>query len=171
MSPPRPWGSVGQDTVLADLSDSFKTLTDPPGVQWNDKQPVQASEGCYDMSTEPTTTAATGKHTTNGVPHGYTALTPFIVVDPAHEAIEFYREVFGATVLSVMPGAPREDGSATVSHAELDFGNGILQLSDPQPGYGLVAADAQHTNNSIAPIRRGRGCGLCPRARARCHRG
>ena len=102
------------------------------------------------MSQEPTPTAATGKHTANGVPLGYTALTPFIVVDPAHEAIEFYRDVFGATVLSVMPGAPREDGSATVAHAELDFGNGILQLSDPQPGYGLVAADAQHTNNSIA---------------------
>ncbi|WP_083411111.1 VOC family protein [Arthrobacter sp. UCD-GKA] len=102
------------------------------------------------MPMEPTTTAATGKHTTNGVPHGYTALTPFIVVEPAQAAIEFYREVFGATVLSVMPGAPKEDGSPTVSHAELDFGNGILQLSDPQPGYGLVAADAQHTNNSLA---------------------
>ncbi len=102
------------------------------------------------MSTEPTTTAANGKHTTNGVPHGYTTLTPFIVVDPAQAAIEFYREVFGATVLSVMPGAPKEDGSTTVSHAELDFGNGILQLSDPQPGYGLVAADAEHTNNSLA---------------------
>lgn len=102
------------------------------------------------MSTEPTAQGANGEHTTHGVPQGYTALTPFIVVDPAHEAIEFYREVFGATLLSVLPGAPREDGSATVSHAELDFGNGVLQLSDPQPGYGLVAADAQHTNNSIA---------------------
>ena len=102
------------------------------------------------MSKEPTTRGATGEHTTQGVPHGYTALTPFIVVDPAQAAIEFYREVFGATVLSVLPGAPREDGSTTVSHAELDFGNGVLQLSDPQPGYGLVAADAQHTNNSIA---------------------
>lgn len=111
---------------------------------------IQTSEGYSIMSPEPTSTAATGKHTTNGVPHGYTALTPFIVVDPAHEAIEFYRDVFGATVLSVMPGAPGEDGNATVAHAELDFGNGILQLSDPQPGYGLVAADAQHTNNSIA---------------------
>lgn len=102
------------------------------------------------MTTNPATAGVSGAHTTNGVPNGYTVLTPFIVVDPAHRAIEFYRAVFGATVLSVMPGAPREDGSATVSHAELDFGNGMLQLSDPQPGYGLVAADAQHTNNSIA---------------------
>ncbi|MFI8410908.1 VOC family protein [Paeniglutamicibacter gangotriensis] len=102
------------------------------------------------MTTNPATTGVSGAHTTSGVPHGFTALTPFIVVDPAHRAIEFYREVFGAIVLSVMPGAPREDGSATVSHAQLDFGNGMLQLSDPQPGYGLVAADAQHTNNSLA---------------------
>lgn len=69
---------------------------------------IQTSEGYSIMSPEPTSTAATGKHTTNGVPHGYTALTPFIVVDPAHEAVEFYRDVFGATVLSVMPGAPGE---------------------------------------------------------------
>lgn len=102
------------------------------------------------MSTEPKTQGATGEHTNQGVPHGYTALTPFIVVDPAQAAIEFYRAVFGAKVLSVMPGAPRKDGSGTVAHAELDFGNGILQLSDPQASYGLVAADAQHTNNSIA---------------------
>ena len=105
------------------------------------------------MSTQPTQSPATGNHTTAGVPHGYTTLTPFIVVEPAHAAIEFYQEVFGATPLSVMPGAPREDGSPTISHAELDFGNGMLQLSDPQPGYGLVAADAQHTNNSIAVYR------------------
>lgn len=105
------------------------------------------------MSTQPMQSPVTGKHTTDGVPHGYTTLTPFIVVEPAQEAIKFYQAVFGATPLSVMPGTPREDGSPTVSHAELDFGNGMLQLSDPQPGYGLVAADAQHTNNSIALYR------------------
>ena len=121
------------------------------------------------MSTQPTQSPATGNHTTAGVPHGYTTLTPFIVVEPAHAAIEFYQEVFGATPLSVMPGAPREDGSPTVSHAELDFGNGMLQLSDPQPGYGLVAADAQHTNNSIALYRPGRGCRLCLGHQARGH--
>lgn len=101
----------------------------------------------------PQNRGADGQHTTAGVPGGYTALTPFIVVEPAADAIEFYAAVFGATVLSLMPGPPRENGTATISHAELDFGHGILQLSDPQPGYGLHAADPAHTNNSIGIYR------------------
>ena len=69
------------------------------------------------------------------IPPGYTSLTPFLVVDGARAAIAFYEEVFGAKVVSVMD-AP--DG--TVAHAELDFGDGRLQLSDPNPAYQLVAA-------------------------------
>src|SRR3954447_8141514 len=68
------------------------------------------------------------------VPPGYTSLTPFLVVDGARAAIAFYTSVFGATVVDVMDGP---DG--TVAHAELDFGNGRLQLSDPNPKFGLVA--------------------------------
>lgn len=68
------------------------------------------------------------------IPPGYTSLTPFLVVDGAHAAIDFYTEVFGATVVDVMEGP---DG--TVAHAELDFGHGRLQLSDPNPRFDLVA--------------------------------
>jgi PhnB protein len=68
------------------------------------------------------------------IPPGYTSLTPFLVVDGARAAIEFYTAVFGATVVTVMDGP---DG--TVAHAELDFGNGRLQLSDPNPKFDLVA--------------------------------
>jgi PhnB protein len=71
---------------------------------------------------------------TNGRPDGYTSLTPFLVCSPAAEAISFYEEVFGATVVGRMDGP---DG--TVLHAELDLGNGRLQLSDPNEQYGLVA--------------------------------
>ena len=71
---------------------------------------------------------------TNGRPDGYTTLTPFLVCSPAAEAIRFYGEVFGATVVSRMD-AP--DG--TVPHAELDFGTGRLQLGDPNEAYGLAA--------------------------------
>jgi PhnB protein len=69
----------------------------------------------------------------NGTPDGYTTLTPFLVCSPARAAIDFYRTVFGATVVSIMDGP---DG--TVAHAELDLGRGRLQLSDPDPEYGLV---------------------------------
>ena len=74
------------------------------------------------------------------IPPGYTSLTPFLVVDGARAAIAFYTEVFGATVVSVMDGP--ED---TVAHAELDFGHGRLQLSDPNAGFDLVAAPAGTT--------------------------
>ena len=49
----------------------------------------------------------TGKYTTNGTPHGYTAITPFIVVDRPAEAIAFYEAVFGARAKNVRAvGAP-----------------------------------------------------------------
>ena len=74
--------------------------------------------------------------THDGTPDGYTTLTPFLVCSPAAQAIDFYTSVFGATVVSRMEGP---DG--TVLHAELDFGNGRLQLGDPSQQYGLVAPD------------------------------
>jgi PhnB protein len=75
---------------------------------------------------------------TNGRPDGYTTLTPFLVCAPATEAIKFYAEVFGATVVSRMDGP-----EGTVLHAELDFGLGRLQLADPNGAYGLVAPTGQ----------------------------
>jgi uncharacterized glyoxalase superfamily protein PhnB len=73
---------------------------------------------------------------THGKPEGYTTLTPFLVCSPASEAIRFYEEVFGATVVSRMDSP---DGS--VPHAELDLGDGRLQLGDPNEEYGLVVPD------------------------------
>src|SRR4029450_4932236 len=72
----------------------------------------------------------------NGKPTGYSTLTPFLVCSAASDAIRFYEEVFGASVVSRMDGP---DG--TVLHAELDFGEGRLQLGDPQEEYGLVVPD------------------------------
>ena len=73
----------------------------------------------------------------SGVSAGYTSLTPFLVVDGAARAIDFYCAVFGAAVVSRTDGP---DGS--VPHAELDFGNGRLQLGDPDPKLGLTAPQA-----------------------------
>jgi PhnB protein len=76
----------------------------------------------------------TDSTTTDGRPHGYSSLTPFLVCSPASEAIDFYCDVFGATV-SMRMDSP--DG--TVPHAELVFPLGRLQLGDPSQEYGLVA--------------------------------
>src|SRR5690625_7520243 len=75
-----------------------------------------------------------GNHTTNGIPHGSTSLTPFLAVTGATDAVEFYRSVFGARLVDAT------EINGIVVHAELDFGNGKLQLGDPSPDYGLVPA-------------------------------
>lgn len=85
-------------------------------------------------NTTPTIRAAHGEHTTHGVPHGITSLTPFIVVPQARQAIAFYRDVFGARVVDVT------EMNGVVAHAVLDFGHGHLQLGEPSADYHLVTA-------------------------------
>lgn len=89
-----------------------------------------------DTTSTQTATAAHGEHTVHGTPRGLTSLTPFLAIVDAKEAIAFYRDVFGARVVSVT-----EMGGIVV-HAELDFGNGRLQLGEPTPEYRLVPAPA-----------------------------
>jgi len=57
-------------------------------------------------------------------PAGYSTLTPFLCVDGAAAAIEFYTSVFGASLISKMDGP---DG--TIAHAELQLEQGRLQLA------------------------------------------
>ena len=85
------------------------------------------------MTTE-NTTGVTGEHTTDGRPHSATSLTPFLAIAGAGEAIDFYRDVFGARVIDVT------EFGGVVAHADLDFGLGRLQLGEPGPDYHLVAA-------------------------------
>lgn len=80
------------------------------------------------------TRAANGAHTTNGMPHGSTSLTPFLAIADAARAIEFYRDVFGARVVDTT------EMNGVVVHADLDFGAGRLQIGEPMPEYHLVAA-------------------------------
>lgn len=65
---------------------------------------------------------ATGSHTTNGTPHGYSSLAPFLVVADPAAALDFYREVFSARVINAFRFGD------TVVHAELQFADGRLQL-------------------------------------------
>ncbi len=89
------------------------------------------------MSTENTPMrGVTGEHTTNGTPHGTTSLTPFLAIENAREAVEFYREIFGARLVDAT-----EMGGVLV-HADLDFGQGHLQLGVPSPQFGLVPPPA-----------------------------
>jgi PhnB protein len=62
------------------------------------------------------------------VPEGYHTVTPYLTVENAADAIEFYKRAFGATE-KVRMNAP--DGS--VGHAEIQIGDARVMISDPFP--------------------------------------
>lgn len=88
------------------------------------------------MANQSNNTGVTGQYTKNGMPNGYTSITPFIVVNNPAEAIAFYETVFKAKVKSATEIG--DDGSKIIIHADVDFGNGFLQLGAANPAYRLV---------------------------------
>ena len=60
------------------------------------------------------------------IPDNYHTVTPYLVVDGAAKAIDFYKSAFGATELMRMP-APEN----RIGHAEIKIGDSIVMLSDP----------------------------------------
>jgi PhnB protein len=62
------------------------------------------------------------------IPEGYHAITPYLAVDDAAEAIEYYKKAFGAKERARM-GAP----GGKIGHAELEIGDSLVMLSDPFP--------------------------------------
>jgi PhnB protein len=68
------------------------------------------------------------------VPEGYPRLSPYICVDGAASAIDFYTEVLGATEKMRMDGP---DGR--IGHAELAIGDSLLMLADEHPDIGFLS--------------------------------
>jgi PhnB protein len=66
------------------------------------------------------------------IPDGYPRVSPYLVVDDATQAIDFYKEVLGATERMRMP-APE----GKIGHAELQIGDSVVMLADafPEMGY------------------------------------
>lgn len=62
------------------------------------------------------------------IPEGYSTVNPYIAVEDAAKAIEFYKRAFGAKERSRMPGP-----GGTIGHAELEIGDSVIMLSDPFP--------------------------------------
>src|SRR5437899_12070024 len=68
------------------------------------------------------------------VPEGFHSITPNLVFQNAVAAIDFYKQVFGATETVRMPGP---DGK--VMHAELKIGDSIIFVNDAM---GQIAPSA-----------------------------
>jgi PhnB protein len=66
------------------------------------------------------------------IPDGYPRVMPYLIVDGAVAAIEFYKAVFGATERMRMPGP---DGR--IGHAELELGDSVIMLADEHPEMGI----------------------------------
>jgi uncharacterized glyoxalase superfamily protein PhnB len=66
------------------------------------------------------------------VPDGFRTITPHIVIRDARRAIEWYRQAFGAEVISIC-GSPDEP----VPHAEIRIGDSVLMICDEFPDMGI----------------------------------
>ena len=62
------------------------------------------------------------------IPDGYPRVTPYLHVDGAADAIDFYVNVLGAKERMRMPGP-----GGKLGHAELEFGESIVMLADEFP--------------------------------------
>ena len=67
------------------------------------------------------------------IPDGYPRVTPYLYIDGAGAAIDFYGTVLGATERRGMGGP---DGK--VGHAELEIGDSIVMLADESPDMGAL---------------------------------
>ncbi len=65
------------------------------------------------------------------IPDSYPRVTPYLIVDDANAAIDFYISVLGAQERMRMPGPDDK-----VGHAELSIGDSMIMLADEFPDMG-----------------------------------
>ena len=65
------------------------------------------------------------------IPDGYPQVTPYLIVDGADAAIQFYTRVLGGSERMRMGGP---DGR--IGHAEVTIGDGLIMLADEFPEMG-----------------------------------
>ena len=66
------------------------------------------------------------------IPEGYPRVTPYLIVDGANAAIDFYCSVLGA---SERMRLPMPDGR--IGHAEIEIGDSVIMLADEFPQMGV----------------------------------
>ena len=67
------------------------------------------------------------------IPDQYPRVMPYLIVDGAAAAIDFYRSVLGATERMRMAGP---DGK--IGHAELGIGDSVIMLADENPAMDIT---------------------------------
>jgi len=78
-------------------------------------------------------------------PDGYHSATPYLIVDGATRAIDFYKRAFGAQELLRIPAPGNR-----VGHAEIKIGDSVIMLADEHPE--IHARGPQHYGGSPVSI-------------------
>jgi PhnB protein len=63
------------------------------------------------------------------IPDGYRTVTPYLTVNDAAKAIDFYKKAFDAIEVHRMQGP-----QGKIGHAELKIGDSLVMLADEMPG-------------------------------------
>lgn len=74
---------------------------------------------------------------TKPIPDGYSSVTPYLIVDDAKRALEFYRDAFGAEEKFRLPMGDR------IGHAEIRIGDSFVMLADEFPEMGHLGPNAR----------------------------
>jgi PhnB protein len=72
------------------------------------------------------------------IPAGYSAITPYLSIRGAAQAIEFYKKAFGAKEIMRMPGP---DGK--LGHAEIKIGDSRVMLSDEYEAMAFLSPQSR----------------------------
>ncbi len=67
------------------------------------------------------------------IPEGYHSVTPYLIINGAADAIEFYKNAFGATELF------RMEHGGQIGHAEIKIGDSPIMLADEQTEMGYTS--------------------------------
>ena len=67
---------------------------------------------------------------TKPIPEGYHSVTPYLIVDDAKSAIDFYTRAFGAEEKFRLPMGDK------IGHAEIKIGDSFVMLADEFPDMG-----------------------------------
>lgn len=68
-------------------------------------------------------------------PHGYTTVSPYLIVEDAVHTIDFLVRVFDATELRRFP-----DGQGKIMHAEVQIDDTVVMIADGTAGWPAVPA-------------------------------
>ena len=72
------------------------------------------------------------------IPTGYHSVTPYLIVNNAAAAIDFYKKAFNAVEIMRFPGP-----GGRIMHAEVKIGDSPVMLADEMPEEGYVGPQAR----------------------------